>query len=376
MSLKGLKSLLLAAPFFAVLVACSGGAGNGENATSNAKNPNDAQIGDTKQLDLDQRVTKWGQFVGLDSANAKSELTKAGLIEQVGKNAALDETQARAFIELSFAHDATFSQGFADLNQRNGQAFSSFFAASLHERDFPGAQPVLDPNKTPRSLEGKSLELADGLAVANHLANPLKPADSPTFGDNIADPGDQFRQVQEFRQKAVDDYLSMTNQAGTLRQRLLDAAQILGFVLEPATARDLVADSDFTKTRNDFVKPVVASFFASEIVESLLALEQKQKNSKDPIQVASDEQIQFAADPLVDVTFKVGGRFISFYQFNTPPASTAGAPITVTLGSDSSANNHPEAPNIQPRGSFTVISAEENFFLAVKQGGFDGNIKK
>ena len=108
MNSRGLKSHVFVIPIFFALLACSGG-GGGDGGAGGADN--NANVEAAKNQAVKDRVAEWGQLVGLDPTTAESELTAAGLIGQVGNNANLNETEAQAFFELTFARDKTFSDG-------------------------------------------------------------------------------------------------------------------------------------------------------------------------------------------------------------------------------------------------------------------------
>lgn len=329
MNKRGLKSHVFVIPILFALLACSGGA-DGGGAGNNNENVEAA-----KNQAAKDRVAEWGQLVGLDAATAESELTSAGLIGQVGNNAALNETEAQSFLELTFARDKTFSDGIEELNRRNQKAFLSFVAAKREANSFTAAQPLL----TPTEVEEFSA--------------------SSGFGFN------QIQVVKDLRQTAVNDYLNMSAQALTLRDRILEGARILGFSLQPVPARELLVDEGFTTLRNGFAGPVVRAFFARTLDPDF-----DKEGFPDFSLVANEEQIQLAAEPLAEVTFKVGPRFISFYQFNISANSAVSAPadsVTIEVnpsfgGGISSGLGEPAPPPPTARGLFKVIPAAENSF--------------
>ncbi|MCE9623986.1 MAG: hypothetical protein K8R69_00820 [Deltaproteobacteria bacterium] len=340
------------------LGACSGGAGNGNDTNANIEK-NQLE----KQKAADRQIAEWGAFIGVDAAVAKEELTNAGLVEQVGTNAQLNESQAQAFFELTFARDNSFSQGIDELNHRNQKAIESFNAALFAASKNPQVQPSLpgqqqnkalatDPVQASVDAQFPDKDEVPGLNIGGGASG---------FGQNVLDEQDELRAL---RQKAVDDYANMSSQAFKLRNRLLDAAQILGFGLEPATMQELLADPGFLTVRNDFAAPVLFAIF----VKKLVGDPDKEGNVSNE-GVANAAEINFGAEPLADVSFRIGNRFISYYKFDAaiPSGNSAEISNTITVNTTGGISNQgsPAVPAATPpdaRGTFKVIPAEENSF--------------
>ncbi|MFO1462642.1 MAG: hypothetical protein U1F66_02620 [bacterium] len=346
---RGLFSLWFLLPGLFALVACSGGGGGG-----NAEADKNAAV-------QQNRVAEWGKFVGIDPVQAQDELTQAGLIGQVGKNAALNEVEAQAFLELTFAKDGVFSQGIDELNRRNQTAFLSFNVANLKTTANPQILPSLPG--TSANAEAKSLALSPSLS-ANLGKGTV--ANGPIFGQGNAGFGDSFLEAQEelraLRQKAVDDYAAMSAQAFELRKRVLAGAQILGFRLEPATMQELLADPGFAPIRDKFAAPILFAAFVKKIVG-----DPDKEGNVSPEGVANAEEKDFGGEPLANVSFRIGNSFVSFYEFNTfiavpgaPSISIIGTTSTTGNAADANAQPAPAAPTA--RGSFKVFPAEQNSF--------------
>lgn len=346
MNLKALRSVLFCVPALCALIACSGG-GGGEGG-----------VGAGIAEDADRRVADWGAFVGLDPVAAQQALDQAGLSDQVGKNAALSEGRVQAFLELSRVHDRAFSQGIEELNRRNQKAFASFLAARLVSNESPELQPSLD--------KGASKSLAEVSSVGKIVENIEKEdpgLDRPEVGF-----GDAFLRIRELRQTALDDYAAMSAQAFSLRGRLVEGARLLGLGLAPATMREILDDPAFAGIRDAFASPVVGAIFAKDIIVNFQI-----EKAKEVPPIASPDEIRFAAEPLANVSFKAGDRFVSFYRFDivfsvpTQPPSVETIEILTPLDSKNPGSATPQPP-ADKRGDFKVLPAGENPFFEAKGG--------
>lgn len=336
MSFRGSKSLLLVLPIFLSLLACSGAGGGGA--------ADGAEV--AKLQDSDRRVSDWAAFVGLEPGEAQQALETAGLLDQVGKNAPLNEAQAQAFFELAEARDSTFSQGIQDLSQRNQKAFLSFSAALRVTGFFPTAQPSQSSANNGKNLAFPAV--VGGLKENSEAPNP--------FGRPELDIGAEFSRVQGLRQTSLDDYVAMKAQAFVLRGRLLQAAEILGLGLAPATMKEIVDDPAFAEIRDAYASPLVLAIFAKKISKIANPLLDKDLGGG-----ASLEEINFAAEGLANVSFKVGARFVSFFEFNGVILNPSQGGGILAL-SPTAGKNEAVAPVAGGRGIFKVLGAEDNFF--------------
>lgn len=336
MSFKGFKSILFVIPVCLSLLACSGGGGGAEGGAEGAAGKLNA---------VDRRVSDWGTLVGLEPAAAQDALDQAGLLDQVGKDAALNEAQVQAFLELTHAKDKTFAQGIEELNRRNQKAFVSFLAALPESNDNFTLQPSF--NSEPAAKSAAFLPAKAELPKESNGGFQIGP--EVNFGE-------KFIIIRELRQTALNDYAAMSSQAFALRGRLLDGARVLGLGLQPATMEELLEDRDFASLRDAFAAPVVKAIFTTVVVDINNLLEfAKETNA------ANRQQTNFGAEPLADVTFKVGGRFLSFYQFNAVVTDSSQAPsIGIIAPGPNGLQPAPPAP--LSRGAFKVLAAEENAF--------------
>lgn len=344
MNLKALRSVLFCVSALCALIACSGG-GAGTGVAE----------------ETDRRVADWGAFVGLDPAAAQQALDQAGLSDQVGKDAALSEAQLQAFLELSRAHDREFSQGIEELNRRNQKAFDSFFAARLVSNESPELQPSLD------KVASKSLA---EIPSAGKIVETVEKED-PGIGRPDEKFGDAFLRIRELRQTALDDYAAMSAQAFSLRGRLVEGARLLGLGLAPASMREILDDPSFAALRDAFASPVVGAIFAKDIAVNF----QIEKIKEIPA-TASPEEIRFAAEPLANVSFKAGDRFVSFYRFAAVFPAQAQEPsdgtIEILTPRDPKISGTVKPPPPDKRGDFKVLPAGENpFFEARDRLGFE-----
>lgn len=266
-----------------LLVGCSGSGDNGQDLA----NLTEA----APAVNADQLVADWGKFAGLSPDEAKGALDAAGLLEKVGQVKNLSKAEFEAYVTLVASQDRIFTDGVDFLNRLNG----------LVAR--------LMGNTIRRAIDG-------GLTTAPDT-------------EGI-----------EARRAA---YADMVSQATLVRQRLVQGAALLGFVLEPQSMRDVVADPAFRGARD---------LFASDIIDEIL---------DEPFKATSQDNIVFIAEALASVSFRIDGEYLSFYEF---------AKVEKLATDEEDAGRRFGGPRVTlGRGALSVLPAVDNFFTVVDELG-------
>ncbi len=192
------KSWAVILPLLSLLGACSGAGGDADIAEVNLNQQQDVQP--EPRIDTDKLIADWADFIGIDQAEAKTSLERIGVLEKLGKNEALNQTEFSLYLNLIFEKDDTFARDVRAMNVAN-------------------------------------LQLSTAIRILR----------SPVGG---SDPQDE-----------QDQYVAFTEQAKALRLRAERGAEILGLLLQPAGTPDLLLDNDFAPIRNAFVAELMLPLF-------------------------------------------------------------------------------------------------------------------
>ena len=170
-----------------MLGACSSGSevsgnGNLENTESNQA---------IAPVDTQGIIADWADFVGIDVSEAEASLAEIGLVDSIGKNQALSETEFKAYLRLAFEKDFNLIDQVVALNRANQETAQAF--------------------------------------------RIYRAVDNPSAVD-----------------AAVEKYVDLTRRAQTMRRRAERGLQILGLDPEGSSVSDLIIDEPFAEIRQAF----------------------------------------------------------------------------------------------------------------------------
>jgi len=349
-----------------MVVGCSSGNGNSDEGSQTQK-----IVAEQSAQQQAASVEAWGKFVGLDPQTAKQILsnvkiddagTSVNLLDRIGKTSQLDAGEFKAFMLVTFKADSTFANGIEVLNQQNTLATNAVnnvnnpLKVVITEKDTKDAKDLLDP-ATPKvkSVDLTNKLIPEGVVDIGDKFSGDKDANTAGNGTITVTPtGGEDSGLAQRREDAKVAYQKLSAETTLLRNRVVDGAALLGFQLTPASMRDMLVDSHFLAIRDAFIEPTVKAIFDKSLDQ------------------ATEEEKNFAAEPLASVSFLVGQDLLSFYEFS-PQDSEAS---TKSDSSDISFNRG----LLKLKGRFFVRPAADNLLIIAEDGGLTrgpiGGIKK